>query len=305
MYAYVHGAVLMAVDPVGLDEGSGGTSNSGDGAQGTSSGAVIIKIQSYTPRGTNGLDKTIDYMDRVYVENSTGDARNAVQPIVESVLAKNRTGPGRYFSGWSAEGGNDATGYDAGFRSELRDSRRHPGMSGAGAHVPSSNQTGHFLTAVGQAMHGAPGAKVIGARAGIFNRSVRHITMRIHIGHELVGDKGRTGSGVSGVAAMAGAATAQDVAVFEAALKGMNADPAGKVDLDKLQVDLMPIIAKIDPNKAGNSTQDLMLTALGWKYAELVESGAFEDQHQAAAWLRENLAEPPVSGQSNASGDQQ
>ena len=61
--------------------------------------------------------------------------------------------------------------------------------------------------------------------------------------------------------------------------------------MKQLESDLKPIIAKIGPEgkNTGNSKQDLMLTAMGWHFGSLVDSGKFQDTNQAAAWLDRNL----------------
>ncbi len=139
--------------------------------------------------------------------------------------------------------------------------------------------------------------------------------LRLDLGHEFATDPDMMPwgdrpdminpfSGWSGFRNQFLAARPRDLNEFRAALGRMNADPEGTVDPDQLRDDLATIIRRrsiprppvrrdrepsIAPRRYGNSVQDLLLTAMGWHFAQMLKDGRFETTGQAADWLERNL----------------
>ena len=182
---------------------------------------------------------------------------------------------------------------DGSGNSGLRPSLRDPWAS-------SSRQIGHFLTGVG---HRIGGLSPI-LRAGTFVTSVvngglegaaEDLVTSVDVGHESLAD----GVGLFGkllaTIRQLGTALAEDVADFNRAVENMNDDPLGTVDIEQALRDLSPVIARMnlstsqEPGREGNSVQDLLLTALGHHFGNMIKENRFENAGQAAAWLRVNL----------------
>lgn len=64
--------------------------------------------------------------------------------------------------------------------------------------------------------------------------------------------------------------------------------------LRDLRRSLDPIARKVDPSNRGNSVADLLLTAMGWKFGKMVNSGSFANKNEAAAWIERNLSESAI-----------
>ncbi len=178
--------------------------------------------------------------------------------------------------------GSNSVG-DTGFRSELRDSPLHRS---------SSNQIGHFLTAVDMgfqiqlrqnaidrerqwnAEHPWRAAFIAAARSRsdqvvstlppemIWGGEI-NILLRGMIGHEMVPD-GTSGSTGSNVLSAINAPTIADVQNFL----------AGRLD----QI-------RINTAQSGNSYQDLLLTRIGYQFGLLVAQGRFANNAESARWL--------------------
>lgn len=77
----------------------------------------------------------------------------------------------------------------------------------------------------------------------------------------------------------------------------MSCDPNATVDIERLHQNLNVFMLSADQddlvprNHTVQSMADLMLTVLGWKFAEI----EVESPEQAAAWLQRNLGDPEVS----------
>jgi hypothetical protein len=169
----------------------------------------------------------------------------------------------------------NATG-DLGFRREFRDS-----LVG---HRGSSNQIGHFLTAVDIGIQAdirqgyveaderftrehpylaaISRAMARGQSSSTYWAIERDAFLRAAVGHELVPDDapGSLGGTVSAVRA----ASSADVENF---LSG---------HLDRI---------RINPQQAGNSYQDLALTWTGYRFGVKLRRGAFASNAEAARWL--------------------
>jgi hypothetical protein len=192
-------------------------------------------------------------------------------------------------------GGFTSLDDSAGFRSEFKD-----------PYSESSNQTGHFLTAVA---HGLEGVGLVETYLKMDNKSstlkTREVAMRLDIGHELRADP----TPIEALNCVATTTfcpfleqykktTSTDVKTFEKALKNLSSDPDATLELARLKKDLAPIIAKIPVNSSGNSEQDLLLTAIGWKFADIIAANGFKNSSQAADWLNNNLASSPQTNSS-------
>ncbi|HKO95844.1 MAG TPA: SpvB/TcaC N-terminal domain-containing protein [Pyrinomonadaceae bacterium] len=171
---------------------------------------------------------------------------------------------------------------DTGFRPELRDSLAGP------QHRGSSNQIGHFLTAVDIGIQAQVRQASIdredrfrrdhpilwalsnagneGMSASDYFGIERGVMIRAMIGHELIADG--TGSGSNGgTGNMIGAVwrpSSADIQNF------MN----GRLDLIQLNT-----------SQAGNTYQDLLLTWIGYQFGVGVQQGRFATNAEAARWL--------------------
>jgi RHS repeat-associated protein len=192
----------------------------------------------------------------------------------------------------------------AGFRPEFKD-----------PYPESSNQTGHFLTAVRHSLVGVDPRveKLIREKTGDTTTPTGpEFALRLDIGHELKADPGPAGllGPIANKLNPFGSpapdpfseqylmSTAADVKTFQTALKNLSSDPEATLDLVRLAKDLYSISSRIPkPPSSGNSEQDLLLTAVGWKFGELLKAGKFKDSEQAARWLARNLkGGPPAPG---------
>jgi hypothetical protein len=92
-----------------------------------------------------------------------------------------------------------------------------------------------------------------------------------------------------------GTITQRDIQAFQTAVSQINHDPNATVDLDRLAAALAPLAVRLglsfeaQAGRQGNSFQDLMLTALGYGFADILRQGAFTSAQQAADWLERNL----------------
>ncbi len=179
----------------------------------------------------------------------------------------------------------EAPGYgDEGFRAELKD-----------PWAASSDQVGHFLTAVALALNpqlvgatrfGFSSRRWVGAPADMPDAEV---ALRLAIGHEKRADPGRFDPLILlKLRRQFASTTDADVVAFHHALGAL-----ATADLDVAEaVRRLSAIAVGD--EAGNSSADLLLSLLGYRLAQLVREGAFADRSQVATWIRENvLANPP------------
>lgn len=170
---------------------------------------------------------------------------------------------------------------DTGFRQELRD-----------PWPCSRDQIGHFLTAVGLRL--VPGVvrqrrlmwsvrDLVGAPPGM---SDVEVAIRLAIGHEKVADPWRFDPRTPWqVRRQFDSATTRDVAVFASAL-------AWAADRPGLCLsDVQSRLADVQPGSGtGNSHADLVLTFLGFVFAERVERGLFSTNAQMARWVHQHVA---------------
>jgi hypothetical protein len=181
---------------------------------------------------------------------------------------------------------------DVGFRTEFRDSLAGP------QHLSSSNQIGHFLTAVDIGIQyqvrqnyvdaidrfqrespilAAIARAQAGGQSGAETWAMQQdVMVRAAVGHELVADgtgsgsDGRTGSTIAAVWRPSGA----DVQNFM----------SGRLDLIQLNT-----------SQAGNTYQDLLLTWVGFQFGIRVEQGKFSTNAEAARWLTMMLTNQDLS----------
>jgi len=288
-YHYVSGNILASRDAVGLD------------------GTDLLSEQNRAPLGafawTDSGASWLAATGRTQVERLANAIRNgpgAASDTTRSVdAALDSTGKGGdrrsglNVGGWTKGGIVDG---NTGFRRELRD----PWSS-------SSNQVGHFLTAVNHAMHGLQG----GVLAMPSARGATDAALRADVGHEILGDPAVYAhpSTVTGWEAQFNAATDGDVRIMRAAidLAKSSSRASGVVDVAGVMSVLAPIVQDhaiprtgnpgddADNARRGNSQQDLLLTTMGWAFGELVQDGAFASKEGAAQWLERNLGQPPAA----------
>lgn len=149
---------------------------------------------------------------------------------------------------------------DTGFRLEMRDSSLHPS---------SSNQIGHFLTAVDI---GCYAAKLKLGQILPLPDKPREVYYLISamIGHERAADDASPYEKAVGILSV----TNKDIENFE----------RGKLHL-----------IEIDTSKTGNSYQDLLLTWVGYTFGEKVARGDFATRTEAARWLKIMLTDFDLS----------
>ncbi len=110
----------------------------------------------------------------------------------------------------------------------------------------------------------------------------------VDVGHEARSD-------AEGPAQQVGTITQRDIQAFQTAVNQISHDPNATVDLDRLSAALAPLAARLglsfeaQAGRQGNSFQDLMLTALGYGFADMLRQGVFTNNQQAANWLERNL----------------
>ena len=263
LYAYLKGQALTGIDPLGLD----GPHPVPFGLFGIA-GTTEVERLANAFRMTNSLIGAKD--------ESVSNRTDRVLRSSKAVFSPAHTG------GWTRYS-------DAGFAKDLR-------APLTAAQASSINQVGHFLTGVAHSRGEFPmGSSFVLGR----NLTSRQDAMRLDIGHELAADPSFSWDPRemrAGFQRQYDAATAADVRVFERALSRMSSDPNGTINLGQLRKDLAPIIGKIDETNRGNSASDLMLTAVGWKFGDMVTAGKFGTRGQAAAWIERNLGEATTTG---------
>ena len=158
---------------------------------------------------------------------------------------------------------------DTGFREEYRDSNLWPS---------SSNQVGHFLTAVrlgfDPSFLDSPLNRYI-LSAG--DEDVDTMALRLIVGHEKVADPGIFGAFMSlipfpgqwGFEEQYHSATDEDIENFRSGLLSNIAVGSGQ----------------------GNSMQDLRLSYKGWKLGGMIVRGEMTSREDVAAWIRRELME--------------
>jgi RHS repeat-associated protein len=120
------------------------------------------------------------------------------------------------------------------------------------------------------------------------NRQDRAFAIWVDVGHEAVSD-------AYGPLQQLGTISRRDIEEFQQAVNQISHDPNGTVDLDRLAVSLARLGTRLgltfnaQTGRQGNSMQDLLLTALGYGFADMLRSGAFANAEQAADWLQRNL----------------
>jgi RHS repeat-associated protein len=192
-----------------------------------------------------GSPTSVDALIEMFTTNElSGDNPTA---RVATILNATSSGPYAHF----------AVGFDdSGFKEELQD-----------PYAGSSNQVGHFLTALDIGLH----------QDNILGRSAI-------VGHEMFPDAhtSQLGTGVSPGATSiwqigTGLAHPRDRALFEQG----NDDGFGKIISDGWSP---------SGSREGNSVQDLRLSYLGLTMARIYQRSGFPNNSAVGAWLRQNLA---------------
>jgi RHS repeat-associated protein len=195
--------------------------------------------------------------------------------------------------------GDGFTG-DTGFRPELRDS-----LAGS-QHVSSSNQIGHFLTAVDIGIQsevrksmaddldaadrqfreehpifwalaqGGGGSQGSTLSPSDHLRIERSVMIRAMIGHELVADG--TGSGSNGSVG----------AIVASVWRPSSTDITNFMDGNLDQITL-------NTSQRGNTYEDLLLTYIGYRFGVKVQHGDFTSNDEAARWLTMMLTDTDLS----------
>ena len=154
---------------------------------------------------------------------------------------------------------------DRGLREDLRDGSLYEDEK-------STNQIGHFLTAVGL------------ADASWWNPG-RIFAPAACTGHELIGDdQGPLKQGIAGLNPM-------DHLRFNWAVDAARKGEAEKAKDFSGQImhSLPSDIEKFQNKRHGNSHQGMLLTIYGYAFCREVREGKLETRKDAADWLRENL----------------
>lgn len=120
------------------------------------------------------------------------------------------------------------------------------------------------------------------------NPENRAFSIWVDVGHEAKSD-------AEGPAQQIGTLSARDIADFQSAVASISQDPNATVDLDQLSAKLARLAARLglgftaQEGRQGNSFQDLLLTAMGYGFADMLQGGKFANADQAAAWIQRNL----------------
>ena len=171
---------------------------------------------------------------------------------------------------------------DAGFRSEFRDPWAH-----------SRDQIGHFLTALGLFLYPETvRTRRLGVRVRDWVRAPKgmsdeEVALRFIIGHEKVPDPilGDPRALIQFPKQFT-SATAADVATYHQALEALGL--GWRVDLEAG----VRILSGIQAGKGrGNSIQDLSLSLMACRLGQLIRGGVVRSGAEAAAWIRDNLAD--------------
>ncbi len=175
-------------------------------------------------------------------------------------------------------------GGDEGFAEEFRDSKHYSRWGG------STNQPGHFLTAVALAYRG-PG--VLGnllfwphQDSEPFLSSDDRIGLGLIVGHEKLSDQAANLYYTAQLQFYS--ASIQDIRVF---LSALAADIRGD---KQARDDYFRQILGADydeESRVGNSIEDLRLSAKGWSFGKWVAAYKGVSHVIAGAWLRNNLAQ--------------
>jgi hypothetical protein len=160
-------------------------------------------------------------------------------------------------------------GSDCDFASEFRDSQYYDTWNKAsgGRYSGSSNQVGHFLTAV--------------------SISFYHWDRGFIIGHEKVSDTDTLGNLSSNYSV-----TGEEFNLFYDAIEYDRQDLDDKRDASLLRIlnfDERKLQDGIDPTRAGNSLEDFRLSLKGVRFADWVGDNYSAPSFAAAAWLNSEL----------------
>lgn len=248
---------------------------------------VRNKFSSRVPEGATQAVRLVDAF------RHDGMAVSAVERARDVLVATEAATEILYTGGWTERS-------DSGFRRDFRD-----------PHPSSRNQVGHFLTAVRFSLEPDLTENPV-SRSLLGQDIIGHDTdfvERLAIGHELAPDP-RFGNLIDGFENQFQAATDEHVRAFRRAVSRMSDDPNAHVDLESLREDLQPFIADIDSSLRGNSVQDLLLTAVGWRFGEMLRERRFENSEQASNWLERSLMEPGApntrdGGEAGQGGEQE
>jgi RHS repeat-associated protein len=243
------------------------------------------------------------WLKRTFGGDNPGSPTDTASERLTKVLKATSNGPAHFggpIEGWSSQG----------FRPLLDDRPLH---------VASSNQVGHFLTAVHLGFDSdfvkRPDPKILGLFAGLQSpgnadmpppvpgiqsfadllgapksMSAEEVAIRIVVGHEKKADLegGSALSEVENTTAQFNAATSADVDAFKRAVAALGT--GDKLDLDAaLAVLKADNGIKIDQTLQGNSYQDMLLTVVGWRLGSDIKSGKITDRNQVADWVMKNL----------------
>jgi hypothetical protein len=83
-------------------------------------------------------------------------------------------------------------------------------------------------------------------------------------------------------------ATGCDIDIFQQAGNALGASTPLNLAAAKSKLTTI----NVDPNKYGNSYQDLLLSLYGWRLGQSIKDGEFRTNSEVADWIRANLIEP-------------
>jgi hypothetical protein len=193
-------------------------------------------------------------------------------------------------------------GGDTGLAEEFRDSKYYKGNNQqSGIWEGSTNQPGHFLTAVALSYRGLPKAFHLAFWSPATDpaRKVSYedrIALGLIVGHEKLSDEAFTGQNITEkiTAYMRTAqaqywnASEQDVNDF---IDAVEADARGDRQTrdDIFRRILGPNFKRDQSMRVGNSIEDLRLSAKGWRFGKWALSNKNAPSWLAADWLLENI----------------
>lgn len=190
-----------------------------------------------------------------------------------TLLSASQGPPGRHFMRLTKGWGDD------GFKPDFKDP--HPG---------SRNQCGHFLTAVhlsftpGIIFDASTAAYVVcGANYWNSLRAARYLA----VGHEFIPDDGDFHNHRALFAGRKHELTFRDgVKAMYVPLGGSHGQAWANLDAAKKVLKQMPI----DESQTGNSYADILLTAVGWLFSDLILSGEITTRAKAGDFVRQVLS---------------
>jgi len=216
-------------------------------------------------------DDHIDEYSLIPGPNRKGFKPSEASKRLTTILSASRNKPGQHFAGiftgWS----------DLGFKADFKDPHPH-----------SRNQCGHFMTAVHLSF-----APAILYRASALTHlhdlgsssANRRAARRLAVGHEFVTD------GVFMHPHMAYLKGYWHESTFKRAVSAMHqqrrSSATGWANVAAAKQILKDL--PIDEKKAGNSHADMLLTAVGWYFGELIAAGQITQRDAAGAFVRDTL----------------